>query len=139
VTRASLIALVAAAGLAAPTLAIAECHEPGADAAAGSSTEATTPAGDGATSDREIADEEVALDDEELDAPEDSAILPSAEGHLESEAPTMEIDCQENPELCAGDPIETASEGPALSVGDDPDDPTGENEAGEVVVAEPDC
>jgi hypothetical protein len=139
VTRASLIALIAAAGLAAPTLAIADCHEAGAEAGAGSTTEAATAAGDGTATDREIADEEVALGDEEIDAPEDSAILPSAEGHLESEAPTMEIDCQEQPELCAGDPLETASEGPALSVGDDPDDPSGRNEAGEVVVAEPEC
>jgi hypothetical protein len=69
----------------------------------------------------QIDDEEVApSSDDELEAPEDSAILPSAEGHLESEAPTMEIDCQENPELCAGDPLFADSEGPTLSVGDDP-------------------
>jgi hypothetical protein len=134
-TRVSLIALIAAAGLAsAPIVASADCHLPQPEDTVGADH------GPPLTEEQEVAaaDEDI-LDDDELDAPEDSAILPSAEDHEESEAPTMEIDCEEHPELCVGDPILTESEGPALSEGDDPDDPTGANEPGEVVVAEPDC
>jgi hypothetical protein len=133
-TRASLFALIAAAGLAAaPSTASADCHLTGG--------EGTAAADNGAPplESAERASTEDELLEEGLDAPEDSAILPSAEGHRQSEAPTMEIDCTVHPELCSGDPLQTTTEGPALSEGADPGDPAGFNEPGQVVVAEPPC
>jgi hypothetical protein len=66
---------------------------------------------------------------------EDSAILPSAEGHTESRAPTMDIDCEADPEACEGEPILTPTEGPPLSRPSD-SDPLGV-EAGEPVPVDP--
>ncbi len=132
-TRASLFALIAAAGLAAPSIASAECHLAGADGTAGAHEAPTAAEG------TETAEVESELDEEGLDPPEDSAILPSAGGHTDSEAPTMEIDCEAHPELCTGDPLQRAVEGPALSEGGDPAEANGHNAAGEAVVAEPDC
>lgn len=68
---------------------------------------------------------------------EDSAILPSAEGHEASRAPTMEIDCVADPGACVGDPILTPTEGPALSEPPGPEAAPGATEAGEPVAVEP--
>jgi hypothetical protein len=140
--RASLAALAVAAFGLVPAIAHADCHLPHAEGTIAEEHGAPRIDGDAGGTPREAADagdgeEETSL--AELDAPEESAILPSAEGHLESEAPTMKIDCQENPELCAGEPLLTESEGPALSTGDDPETTPVENAAGEPVVAEADC
>jgi hypothetical protein len=62
--------------------------------------------------------QETSKDADELRV-EDSAILPSAEGHLDSRAPTMDLDCENAPEDCV-QPLERATEGPALSTPDDP-------------------
>jgi hypothetical protein len=45
---------------------------------------------------------------------EDSAILPSAEGHEASRAPSMELDCEKNPEDCVEE-LTRSTTGPALS------------------------
>ncbi len=64
----------------------------------------------------------------------DSSILPNAEGHLESEAETMEIDCVANPEDCI-QPLERPAPGPTLSEDADPATTSGDLE--DPVIAEP--
>lgn len=138
--RASLAVLAAAAFGVMPAIAVADCHMPPAEGTIAAEHGAPPAEGEEeriAAETGDAGEEETAL--AELDAPEESAILPSAEGHLESEAPTMKIDCQENPELCAGKPLLAESEGPALSTGDDPETTPVENAAGDPVVAEADC
>lgn len=64
---------------------------------------------------------------------EDGAILPSAEGHVDSEAPSMGLDCDRDPASCEN-PLTQPAEGPALSTpSGDPTDP----DAGAPVVATP--
>ncbi len=65
----------------------------------------------------------------------DSSILPNAEGHRESEAETMELDCVANPEDCI-DPLEQPTTGPTLSRDADPATVQGEHE--DPVITEPD-
>jgi|GEM_PF-5613219 len=59
-----------------------------------------------AVTDGEAVDDDVTI--------EDSAILPSAGGHEESRAPSMELDCEKNPEDCIED-LDSDSPGPTLS------------------------
>jgi hypothetical protein len=59
-----------------------------------------------AVTDGEAVDEDVTI--------EDSAILPSAGGHEESRAPSMELDCEKQPEDCVA-PLTSDSPGPTLS------------------------
>lgn len=76
-------------------------------------------AGGAGSSDTEASEAESAVDpdddagNEEV-APEESAILPSAEDQDETEAETMAIDCVKRPEGCIT-PIENEVEGPSLS------------------------
>lgn len=67
---------------------------------------------------------------------EDSAILPSAEDHRGSEAPTMALDCENNPEDCE-DPLTGAAEGPALSSPGETGAPQDDGSATEGVTAKP--
>jgi hypothetical protein len=93
--------------------AAAGAPAPAATAPTGTS-EATAPATDddlAAGEDGESA---------EIPEPEQSAILPSAEDHDRSAAPTMEIDCEADPEMCI-ERLEEPAAGPDLSEGtDDP-------------------
>ena len=59
-----------------------------------------------AVTDGEAKDDDVTI--------EDSAILPSAGGHEASRAPSMELDCEKNPEDCVEE-LDSDSPGPTLS------------------------
>jgi len=64
-----------------------------------------------------MADPDAMTDGEAIDDDvtiEDSAILPSAGGHEESRAPSMELDCEKNPKDCVED-LDSDSPGPTLS------------------------
>jgi hypothetical protein len=67
---------------------------------------------------------------------EESAILPNAEDHLESEAETADLDCEADPDNCL-DPLESQVEGPALSSPDDVGTSEVETREAAPVVAEP--
>lgn len=71
--------------------------------------------------------------DPDAPAVEESAILPSADGHEASQASSMALDCSDGPEACL-DPLDGPSDGPTLST---PGGPEATADDGDAVTADP--